>query len=166
MRAPESGAYFESGKRVTSSLNASNASRDAFGSRSVMSGVVTLARKPDSVVEVDQPLQVLGVVDVGMVRMQLDEAVGRGERRGALAVLVMAVRDLELRLLREAPVGIARLELLEVLDRLRQSLPAMASFASPYRRCADQPMVSSSSLPEKQPAAGEEQDDSERRGKK
>src|SRR2546421_6230262 len=27
----------------------------------------------------------------------------------------------------------------------------MASFASPYRRCADQPMVSSSSLPEKIP---------------
>src|SRR5689334_14865506 len=28
---------------------------------------------------------------------------------------------------------------------LAQSLPAIASFASPYRRCADQPMVSSSS---------------------
>ena len=36
--------------------------------------------------------------------------------------LQLAVGDLELRLLREAPVGIARLELLEVLDRLRPVL--------------------------------------------
>src|SRR5207249_8160181 len=46
MRAAESSAYLDSGKRVTTSLNASNASREAFGSRSVMSGVVRNASGP------------------------------------------------------------------------------------------------------------------------
>ena len=49
-----------------------------------------------------------------MVRVQLDEAVGRGERLRGLAVLVVRVGDLDLRLLREAAVRIARFELLVV----------------------------------------------------
>jgi hypothetical protein len=50
--------------------------------------------------------------------MQLDEAVAGGDRRGRLLVLPVGVGDLDLRLLGIAPVGIARFELLEVLDGL------------------------------------------------
>jgi hypothetical protein len=78
------------------------------------------------VVEVDAALEVIGVVDVLVVGVELDEAVGRRHRRGALVLLPVAVGDFELRLLREAPVGKARLELLEVLDRL---VPLLACHA-------------------------------------
>jgi hypothetical protein len=50
--------------------------------------------------------------------MQLDEAVAGGNRRSRLLVLPVGVGDVDLRLLRVAAVGIARFELLEVLDRL------------------------------------------------
>ena len=73
-------------------------------------------------VEVDQPLQVVGVVDVRMIRIQLDEAIRGGDRQGALAVLVLRIRHLELRLLREAAVGIARFQLFQVLDGFRPFL--------------------------------------------
>ena len=54
-----------------------------------------------------------------MIRMELDETVGGGDRRSAvLVLLVVRVRDLDLRLLREAAVGVARLQLLVELDRL------------------------------------------------
>ena len=53
-----------------------------------------------------------------MVRVELDEAVRRGDGGGALAIFPLRVGHLELRLLRVAAVGIARLELLEVLDGL------------------------------------------------
>jgi hypothetical protein len=52
-----------------------------------------------------------------VVRIELDEAIRRSDRRRALAALPVRVRDVELRLLRVAAIGIARLELLEVLDR-------------------------------------------------
>ena len=51
-----------------------------------------------------------------------DEAVGGGERRSALSVLPVRIGHLELRLLGEAAVREARLELLEVLDGLRPLL--------------------------------------------
>src|SRR5262249_41000997 len=64
------------------------------------------------------PLQVVGVVDVGMVGIVLDEAVRCGDGERAVTLLEMAVGDLELRLLGEPPVRKARLQFLEVLDRL------------------------------------------------
>ena len=48
--------------------------------------------------------------------MQLDEPVRRRDRRGDVLVLVICIRDFELRLLRVAAVRIARLELLVELD--------------------------------------------------
>ena len=53
-----------------------------------------------------------------MVGVELDEAIGRGDGRSALVVLPVGVGDLELGLLGIAAVRIARLELLEQLDRL------------------------------------------------
>ncbi len=50
--------------------------------------------------------------------MELDEALHRSNRLGRLVVLVVGVGDLDLRLLREAPIRIARLELFEILDGL------------------------------------------------
>jgi hypothetical protein len=69
-------------------------------------------------VEVDQALQVIDVVDVRMVRMQLDEAVAGGDRRGRFLVLPVGVGDVDLRLLRVAAVGIARLEFSKYLTAL------------------------------------------------
>ena len=59
-----------------------------------------------------------------MVRIHLDEAVDRGDRGGAFAVLPVRIGDLELRLLREPAVRVARLELLEVADGARPVLVA------------------------------------------
>jgi hypothetical protein len=52
-----------------------------------------------------------------MVRVQLHELLARGDRLGRVAVLVVRVRHLELRLLREPAVGKLRFELLVQLDR-------------------------------------------------
>ena len=121
MRAIASGVYLLSGKRVTSSLNASNESRAALRVAFGQVLVGELAEQPEVLVEVDQALQVIGVVDVGVVRVQLDEAVAGGDAEAGSPSLVVGVGDLELRLLRVAAVGIARFELLEILDRLRSS---------------------------------------------
>ena len=77
-----------------------------------------MAEHAEVLVEVDQALQVVGVVDIGVVRVQADEAVAGGDRRRGLALAVVGVGDLELRLLRVATVRKARLELLEELDCL------------------------------------------------
>ena len=69
-------------------------------------------------VEGRKALQVVHVVRVGMVGVQLDEAVRRRDGKGRLVRLVVRVRDLDLRLLRVATVREARLELLEELDGL------------------------------------------------
>jgi len=53
-----------------------------------------------------------------VVRVELDEALARGDRGSPLVVLPVRVRHLELRLLRVAAVRVARFQLLEVLDRL------------------------------------------------
>ena len=66
--------------------------------------------------EVHQPLQVHRVVEVGVVGVQLHELVERRERLRRLAQLVVRVRDLDLRLLREAPVRELGFELLVQLD--------------------------------------------------
>jgi hypothetical protein len=50
--------------------------------------------------------------------VHLDEPVRRCNRQGGLALLVVRIRNLDLRLLREAPVRITRFELLVILDRL------------------------------------------------
>src|SRR5439155_14823543 len=47
-----------------------------------------------------------------------DEAIRGGDRQGALVVLVLRIRHLELRLLREAAIGVARFQLLKELDGL------------------------------------------------
>ncbi len=57
-----------------------------------------------------------------MVRIELDEAIGSGERRSALVVLPVGIRHFELGLLGVAAVRKARLELLQVLDGLRPFL--------------------------------------------
>ena len=57
MRAAESSAYFDCGKRVTTSRNASKASRVALGSRSVMSGVVIQVMKPVSSLKLIRPFR-------------------------------------------------------------------------------------------------------------
>jgi hypothetical protein len=71
------------------------------------------------VVEVDQALEVIGVIDAGVVRVQLDEAIDRSQRGGGFAVLVVGVGGFDLRLLRERAERVAALELLVVLDGLR-----------------------------------------------
>jgi hypothetical protein len=70
-------------------------------------------------VEVDDALQVVGVVNARMVGVQLDEAVARRDGRRRIVVAIVRVSDLELRLLRIAAEGVARLEALEVLHRPR-----------------------------------------------
>jgi hypothetical protein len=84
-----------------------------------MSWLLIAAEQAEVFVEVDQPAQVIDVVDVRVVRMQLDEAVAGGDRRSRLLVLPVGVGDVDLRLLRIAAVGIARFELFKVLDGLR-----------------------------------------------
>ena len=102
---------------MTRSLNPSKDSRAAFG---IAVGEVLAheAREGAQVLlEVGERLQVQRVVDVGVVRMQLDEFFERGDRLRGLALLVVGVGDLDLRLLREAPEGELGLELLVELDR-------------------------------------------------
>src|SRR5262252_3799765 len=53
-----------------------------------------------------------------MVRVQLDETISGSESVNGILVFVIRVADLELRLLRELAVGIARLELFVVTDSL------------------------------------------------
>jgi hypothetical protein len=86
------------------------------GAFRVAFGHVLIADRPEHAevfVEVDQPAQVIHVVDIRVVRMQLDEAVAGGNRRRRLLVLPVGVGDVDLRLLRVATVGIARFELFE-----------------------------------------------------
>jgi len=104
MRAAESSAYFESGKRVTTSLKALNASR-APADRGPRGQAWSATTARQGLVEIDHALQVPGVVDVRVIGIELDEAVGGGDSGSALAVLPVAVGDLELRLLRVAAVG-------------------------------------------------------------
>jgi hypothetical protein len=122
--------YLLSGKRVTSSRKASKDSRAPFGSRSVMSWLADLSQEAEVFVEVDQPLQVVDVVDVRVVRVQLDEAVAGGNRRSRLLVFPVGVGDVDLRLLGVAAVGIARLRVFEVLDGLAYEPSLRASLAS------------------------------------
>ncbi len=69
-------------------------------------------------VEVDQALKVEHIVGVGVVGVELEKAVGGGQGLRPLALLVVAVGDLDQRLLRQQPVGVARLELLVQLHTL------------------------------------------------
>jgi hypothetical protein len=57
MRAAESCAYLDSGKRVTTSRNASKASREAFGSRSLMSLPLSKAKNPCSSLKFTSPFR-------------------------------------------------------------------------------------------------------------
>src|SRR5262245_28360881 len=68
-------------------------------------------------VEVGQALEIVSVIDVGMVRLELDETLRSGNGLSGLVVLIVRIGDLELRLLRVTAVGITRLEFLVVLDR-------------------------------------------------
>ena len=61
-------------------------------------------------VEGGQALEVVGVVDVGVLRRQADEAFGGGAGGFGLHVLVVGVDQLELGLLGVAAEGIARFE--------------------------------------------------------
>ena len=76
-----------------------------------------LPQETQVLVKVDQPTQIVDVVHVGVVRMQLDEALARGDRRGGLVVLPVGIGNVDLRLLGITTVGIAGFEFLEVLDR-------------------------------------------------
>jgi len=123
MRAVESSAYLLSGKRVTSSLKARNASRAALGValahvlRFAYSQHAQIAQDPQVIVKIRQALQIVGVIDVRMVGVELDEAVARGDGGNRFVVLVVGVGDFQLRLLRIAAEGVARFQRFEQLDR-------------------------------------------------
>ena len=68
--------------------------------------------------ETHQALHVVGVVDVRMTRVELDEAIRGGDRRRRLVELVVCVDDIELRLHGERAERISDFELLVVLYRL------------------------------------------------
>ncbi|MNL02683.1 hypothetical protein D3C87_1232000 [compost metagenome] len=74
------------------------------------------AQPAQVVVEVDQALEVVGVINVGMARVQLDEAVDGGQRGGSLAILVVGERGVDLRLLGVAAERVAAFQLFIELD--------------------------------------------------
>ncbi len=111
MRSLASGVYLLAGKRVTSSLNDSNDSRRAAGSRSAGSCLNSVAEHAvDVLVEADESLQVEHVIQMRAVRILFDETVQRGECRFRFAVFVVGVGDLHLRLLCVAAIRVARLQ--------------------------------------------------------
>jgi hypothetical protein len=116
MRFRASGVYLLSGKRWLSVLEG----LEGFaGGLRVALGEILVGQRAEEAqvfVEVGQALQVIGVIDVRVVRVQLDEALAGRHRRRLLVRLVVGVGHLELRLLGVAAVGVARLELLEHLD--------------------------------------------------
>ena len=63
-----------------------------------------------------QPPEIIDVVDVRVVRMQLDKTVGRSGGGSSVPVLEMGIGHFDLSLLREASVRIPRLELFVELD--------------------------------------------------
>ncbi len=56
------------------------------------------AEEPELIVEIDQATQVVHVVDLGVVRVQLDEALDRCQRLRLVSRLVVGVRHFHLRL--------------------------------------------------------------------
>ncbi|MNC84624.1 hypothetical protein D3C83_01820 [compost metagenome] len=66
-----------------------------------------IARPSQVVVEIREAFQVIDVIHIGMVGMELDEAVRRDHGLHRLAVLVIGIGNLDLGLLRETPVWIA-----------------------------------------------------------
>jgi hypothetical protein len=118
MRAAASAAYLLSGNVGDQFLEGVEgfARRLRIAFRQVLHA--DIAEDAEILVEIHQALQVIDVIDVGVVGMQLDEAVAGGDGGGRFAGLVVGVGDLDLRLLRIAPEGIARFEDLEVLDGL------------------------------------------------
>lgn len=90
------------------------------------------AEETEVVVEVDHALQIIRIRDIRMIRMQANKTVDGLIRRGGFAVLPVAVRDVDLRLLREVAERVAAFERLEILAHLPQSLPDSASWASVY----------------------------------
>ena len=68
--------------------------------------------------EIDHSLHVVGVVDPGIGRVFADEGIGRIDRRIDFAILVVGVDQVDLRLARGLAEGKARLQILELLDRL------------------------------------------------
>ena len=88
--------------------------------------------------------------------MELDEAVGRRDRLRRLVVLVVRVGDLDLRLLREAAVRIARLELLVVLDRLLVVAVVEVVLGLAYRASARTSPWSRRRVSASRPHAGDE----------
>ncbi len=80
--------------------------------------------------EVDQPTQVVGVVDVRMRGVFLDEGVGRIARRFLLVQLVVGVDDVEPRLPRLGRERIARGQRLVVVDRFGEVVGAQCAPAA------------------------------------
>ena len=75
-----------------------------------------LAQQPQVLREEHQALQIVDVVDAGMVGVLFDEAVAGGDGRIDLALLVIGVGEVQFRLLGKAAERIARLKLFVVLD--------------------------------------------------
>ena len=76
-----------------------------------------VAEQAEILVEIDQPAQVINVIDVRMIRMQFDEAVAGGSGRSGFTGLPVGRGNVDLRLLGKAAVGVARLKLFKILDR-------------------------------------------------
>lgn len=74
------------------------------------------AQQPEVFVEGGQPFQVVGVIDMRMVRVQADEAFGRSNRQRRLVRLVMRVGNLDLRLLGKTAIRVTCLKALIELD--------------------------------------------------
>ena len=67
---------------------------------------------------VDQSFQVPRIVDVLVARVDLDEAISRGDGEVGLIILVVGVGNFQLCLLGIAAEGVARLQFLEIIDGL------------------------------------------------
>jgi hypothetical protein len=77
-----------------------------------------IAEQAQVLVEGCQALQVIGVIDVGMVGVEADEAFAGGDRGGGFVLAEIGIGDFELRLLCIASVGKAGLEFFKILDGL------------------------------------------------